>query len=358
MRPSRVFAIVTAAAFVFATLGCPTGQQQSCGGGGRNSDGCGSNECVPTVSSAWTDNELGVIVQSPPCPYVLGSKNADEIYAITDTAPAGDVTAGSNADVTVVDSASTTVIGSDLDVAFTPKFADSTTYVAYLATNSYPGQYTIPGNDTLMVNTLNTTAHSMYYGGQPFAYETIHGHINASSQDLVGANGTVEGTPAIWRSEPAWDTTAYTYEWYLDGSQVATTAEYTASLSTGLHTLSNVTIRTDNSRDSVALSVEAYDAAINGPTSVQPFATCTWYGSASNGSSPYSYNWTTPVSYSGQYFSYQNGSNDGEAFYLTLDVTDAAGYEIPLTETIHVSNNAPICPDFITRGAHASAARR
>ncbi|HVA56515.1 MAG TPA: hypothetical protein VNF92_01380 [Gemmatimonadaceae bacterium] len=352
MTLSKCLSSVTFAALVVATLGtgCPNGQQTTCGGGGNNNDGCGHNECKPTVNSAWTDSRLGLQVITPPCPYTVGSKSAGIGYGGDDTTRHGNLTWDSQANFYVLDTVTDNTIIQQTGVQFTAFAFDTSLYGAHFFMTGYPGTYTVPGNDTLTVDELESTADNMYYGGSPLAWEIIHGHINNSSQALIGANAAVEGAPTMWRSEPAWDTTAYAFKWILDGTQVATTDEYTASLSTGLHTLSNVTIRTDNSRDSVVLAVKAYDAAINGPTTVRPFATCTWYGSASNGSSPYSYDWTSPVSSSDQYFTYENGSNDGEAFYLTLDVTDAAGYEIPLTETIHVSTNAPICPDVPIRG--------
>lgn len=337
---------VAFAACCFAALGSQCSDAPTTPGkGGWNND---NGDCSPNPSSAWTENHLGVRIQSPTCPYEVASNSASVIFAGIDTTSISYVTGSSDADLVVTDTVTGDFVGPPDDGAgFVQSTYSDTMYVAYLAMTGQPGEYAVPStNDTLMVDEIASTANNMaVWDGASSAWLLIHGHVSATAQDLLGNNGAVEDVPAMWRSKPAWDTTGYTYAWYLDGTQVATSDEYTASLSSGLHTLSNVTIRADNSRDSVVLSVKAYDAAINGPTSVQPFATCTWYGSASGATSPYSYNWTSPTSSSGQYFTWQNGSNDGEAFYLSLNVTDAAGYTIPLTETIHVSNNAPICPD-------------
>lgn len=84
--------------------------------------------------------------------------------------------------------------------------------------------------------------------------------------------------------------------------------------------------------------------AIEGPTTVQPFATCSWSGSASGTVEPYTYTWFAPgTNGSGEYFDYQNGVYSGGSFTLQLQVQDASGGVTSVSRTVSVSSSAPVC---------------
>ncbi|HET7631928.1 MAG TPA: hypothetical protein VFK16_06420 [Gemmatimonadaceae bacterium] len=291
-------------------------------------------------------------VTAPPCPLVIAYATDWVTYAGSETAPSnviefnayGDPETYSDAEV--VKEADWSSIASEPFVYFVRSPSDSSLYLAQFSMTGTPGLYPDPDTLTKMYDSLDTQVASANTLGTPHAWKLLPGRISSVSQDLLGSTGVNEGASATWRSYPDWDTTAYKYKWFVDGSEVSDAATYTTSFgSAGTHTIANVAIRGDNTSDSVVMSIKAFAAAINGPTRVRPFVECSWYGSASDGSSPYSYQWTGAAQHTGQYLTFENGSNNGEEFTLTLYITDHDGYKIGISRNVQVSSSAPICPD-------------
>jgi hypothetical protein len=85
---------------------------------------------------------------------------------------------------------------------------------------------------------------------------------------------------------------------------------------------------------------------IEGPTRIQPGATCTWRAVASGGTPPYSYNWTNDGLYAGSdeyYTGSKDSGNIGSSFPLTVTVTDAADQYDSAEITVYEDESARIC---------------
>lgn len=89
--------------------------------------------------------------------------------------------------------------------------------------------------------------------------------------------------------------------------------------------------------------------SIDGPTQIEPGATCTWYAVVGNGTSPYSYQWTAsqmaPSSGTDYYFT---ASKDAGSFAtswpLKVVVTDAVGGQGEHEITVYEDPSAGLCP--------------
>lgn len=79
-----------------------------------------------------------------------------------------------------------------------------------------------------------------------------------------------------------------------------------------------------------------------GPNEVRPNVTCSWEGTASGGTPPYTFEWHVNSVYagSGTYFEY---TNSGSTFTLKLTVRDAANGYGSTSRTVIVSSSAPAC---------------
>lgn len=86
--------------------------------------------------------------------------------------------------------------------------------------------------------------------------------------------------------------------------------------------------------------------SIDGPTEIQPGATCTWYAVVSGGTAPYSYQWTNDGQPVGNDYSYTGSKGAGSTsswFTVKLVVTDAAGGSSQHEITVYETSAAEIC---------------
>jgi subtilisin family serine protease len=89
--------------------------------------------------------------------------------------------------------------------------------------------------------------------------------------------------------------------------------------------------------------------SIDGPTQIQPSATCTWYAVVGNGTPPYSYQWTaSQMAPSYGYDYYFTASKDAGSFAtswpLKVVVTDAVGGTGEHEITVYENPSAMVCP--------------
>jgi len=103
------------------------------------------------------------------------------------------------------------------------------------------------------------------------------------------------GLQATVRAVTDADTNRYSYSWAIDGQPVgfdnAVIDAYFPS--SGIHTVTAYAAYL-NGVDTISATLNVYDASIDGPSTVKPFATCSWSASMSGGTSPFSYSWTVP----------------------------------------------------------------
>lgn len=86
--------------------------------------------------------------------------------------------------------------------------------------------------------------------------------------------------------------------------------------------------------------------AIDGPTQIQPDATCTWFSDVSGGTPPYSYYWTNDgqfVSSDPDYTGGKLGGSTKDYFDLKLTVTDAASASNSHEIRVNENESAPMC---------------
>ncbi|HEX2080669.1 MAG TPA: hypothetical protein VHG08_23395 [Longimicrobium sp.] len=79
----------------------------------------------------------------------------------------------------------------------------------------------------------------------------------------------------------------------------------------------------------------------SGPSTIQPNKTCEWLAAASGGTAPYTWDWsggTTIYEDEGYYLARSSSS-----FYVTVQVTDAAGSTASASRYVGVSSTAPTC---------------
>lgn len=84
---------------------------------------------------------------------------------------------------------------------------------------------------------------------------------------------------------------------------------------------------------------------INGPGSVQRYATCTWWAGVSNGTWPYSYSWQAVSGGSGtaSYDQWTGFTISSVGFTLKVTVTDANGIKATQSRFITTDTSAPSC---------------
>lgn len=324
--------------------GCPMSDSEDPGGSGVNHE---SRPCSYAGTSAWNNNLLQMEVSQPPCPFVVKAASDIVTYAARVTAPSTKVNSGGSSyvDAWVLKARDASTIASDTFNPYQQSPNDPTIYFADVSATGTPGLYPEPDTTTKLRDSLSAFSYYMASNGIAEGWKIIPGRIDATAQSVIGPAGVVSGGTGSWHSYPQWDTTAYRYKWVVDGVlQTGTGAWLSKSFTTGTHTVANVTIRADNTRDSIVKTVKSFVVTISGPSSVRPFATCEWTGSASGGTSPYSFAWTAAgASGSGSYFDYTNGSPSGSSFTVGLTATDASGTPVPVSRNVTVSSGAPIC---------------
>lgn len=324
-----------------------------------NPDGISVNHetrpCPPGgANSAWTSNSLQLNVTKPPCPFIIKSTQSEVTYGAVIEAPANKIGFSypggpvlSYITAYVLKLSTATEITSSHFIPFVPLPGYPSIYRALVDMSGFPGWYLESADPTMMLDSLHVEAGSMASGGFPSAWKRMPGRINAGAQDIIGPNAIATGQLGTWRSYTQWDTTAYTYRWIVDGQEVvgAVGNTYSRTLSAGAHTIANVTIRADDSRDTASVNVKAFNGAIAGPASVKPFASCSWSASASGGSAPYGFSWSAPGGTgSTSWFEYQNGASNGESFTIQVGITDATGAQIWISRQVQVRTTAPQCP--------------
>lgn len=290
----------------------------------------------------------------PPCPFTIKSSFAGVTYAADISAPSSKLTYNYDSSVVlsyvnayVMKRSNASEIASSTFNSFEKSIDDAGTYFSHPNTYGFPGNY--PESDpTKMLDSLHVDAAFMVSGGAfVHAWRIYPGNIDANAQLVIGPTTIATGHSGTWRSYPSWDTTAYSYKWIVDGQEIpgSAYAMYHRSFTAGTHVISNVTIRADETRDTVSVTVKSYNVAISGPTSVRPLSTCSWSGSASAGTAPYAFEWSAPGGGgSSQWFNYTNSAGSGGGFAVQLAVTDATGTQIYVTRQVSVSSAAPVCP--------------
>ncbi|HEY4217325.1 MAG TPA: PKD domain-containing protein [Gemmatimonadaceae bacterium] len=255
-------------------------------------------------------------------------------------------------DAEAMDDYSASTISSAPFVTFMKEAGDTMTYFASPMLSGYPGNYKAPDDPTRMVDSLNVAAGAMNGGGFSEAWKILPGAITNVSQSVTGPAYVVTGSSATWRSIPDWDTTGYTYRWLLDGTTIASAqgAQYQNIFGTsGTYSLSNVATRADNSSDTVTRTVTvgpALDVSIDGPTLIQPGATCSWNAVISNGTSPYAYEWQSQGQGVVGYDEYYTGAKEpglGATFDLQVSATDSHGAPGLAQITVTEDSSAPVC---------------
>jgi hypothetical protein len=218
---------------------------------------------------------------------------------------------------------------------------------------AYPGQFrNFPDNPSQMLDSLHVDAIGLLFGNAR-AWKILPGDIDPQAQTIVGVGGVVYGSPQTWRSKPQWDTTGYTYRWLLNGEPIAnaTGATYTSSLGTaGSYSLSNVTIRTDNTADTVTLGVTVFlSANITGPGVVVESSSGHWQAGVSGGTGSYTYQWWadgSPVGGNGPSLDMAL-SPGGTNHRLEVDITDSNGSTGNAVYDVYVDYaNCPGCDPF------------
>lgn len=313
------------------------------GGGQHNTP---YNCATGALDNAWRNARLSGDQTDPPCPY--------HVYMTEDVNFAGNVY-GPKA---------TTSLGGDVTLNTIRSVYDGVPVVSSMwqdwgddpnnsdgrmvqFRSSYTAGYVRPdlGEAPWSHDSGTVTVTATSYGTAN-AYIAMTGSNDAFANLIVGPGGAAVGQAVPFRAYPAADTNAYTsYAWQVDGASVpgsGAVLDYAFSQD-GNHTVTSLITDLDTTY-TVNHSVKAYTVTISGPSSVQPFATCTWSGSASGGTSPYSYSWSAiGASQSGQYFDYTNDAVDGSSFTIQLTVTDGTGTQATRTQNVTASSNAHAC---------------
>lgn len=89
-----------------------------------------------------------------------------------------------------------------------------------------------------------------------------------------------------------------------------------------------------------------FPVSIDGPTEIQPGATCTWYAFASGGTPPYSYQWSnnyTPVGNDYYYSGSKETGSGGTTFRVRVAVVDAANAQGEHEITVSENQSAQVC---------------
>lgn len=327
---------------------CPA-DTTSPGKGGRNDE---PNPCGNGKNNGWTNNQLTLEMSKPPCPFEIKTAGATVTFAGRITAPSTKITylspggaVSSYVTAFVMKRSDASQIAFDGFNTFQQSPSDPNIFFSEISMDGNPGYYVEASNPTKMLDSLHAQAQFMA-SGYAESWKFLAGNINANAPIIIGGNAIATGQIGTWRSYPEWDTTAYNYKWLVDGQEVAGAigAAYSTSFTTGTHSVSNVTIRADNTRDSLTVFVKAYNGSISGPSNVRPFVTCIWFADASGGTAPYSYSWTAVGgSGTGQWFDYFNSVASGGSFTVQLSVTDGTGATITIDKNVNVSSNAPVC---------------
>lgn len=82
----------------------------------------------------------------------------------------------------------------------------------------------------------------------------------------------------------------------------------------------------------------------DGPGQVRRYDTCTWRASVSNGTWPYTYDWSaTSASGTSYLYEWTGSTISSVGFTLTVEVTDANGVKATQSRWITTSTSAPLC---------------
>ncbi len=337
MRTPRAYR--SAALFVAATglVSC-LGDVTDPGGGGMNTD---PRRCTTNWTRSWSDNQLAINVTQPPCPFTVRDEWTFIDYVALITAPRAKIMFDvygrpeSYINAEAMDWYTASRIASASFVYFQQDPGDQNMFRAEPRMSGRPGTYKVPGNPAQMLDSLHADAVFMAVGGFSQGWKILPGNITSVSQTVLGSDNVPAGAVGTWRSQPHWDTTAYTYRWLVDGTEIAGAlgARHDRAFeSAGTYRLTNVTIRTDETRDTVTRTITVtLNGAISGPTQIPSEGQYAWTVTGSGSSTGvYSYVWervaggnSQIVSTSSSYSDYI-GPSDGS---FTLRVTvRSSGY--------------------------------
>lgn len=298
------------------------------------------------LNNAWIQARLGGGQQEPPCPYhVLQTSNV--AFAAYVFGPKATTSLNGDVELGPVNS----VYDGLQVVPWMPRYwqddpnASDNRLVQF--NGYYLAGYTRPdlGQAPWSHDSGTVIATGTNYGTAT-AFLTMSGSDDATANLVVVPGGAAVGELVLLRAFPAADTNAYSaYAWKVDGVSVPGNGAQISYAFTGAGTHTVTALITDlDTTYTASDTVKAYNVTISGPSTVKPFATCTWSGSASSGTSPYSYSWSAlNTSQSGQYLDYTNDAADGSSFTIQLSVTDGSGTQAVRTKTVTARSTAREC---------------
>lgn len=308
------------------------------GGGGVYTD---PRSCRSYWSSGWTNNNLQLNVNSPPCPFTVADGYTWVTFAAVITAPRDKIVFGpygvdSYVGAWALNWYGPGQIGYAWPVYFQQDPGNQNMFRAQPQFSGTPGAQHLrnPANSAQIMDSLHVEAYTMNGGGNPHAWKILPGNVTNVVPNLLGPTSAVAGLSSSWRIQPHWDTTAYTYRWLLNGTEIANArgAVYTQAFSSaGTYNLSGVSIRSDNTADTVNRAVTvSLLVGVTGISTIKTAGNYSWSAGATGGNGSYTYTWEKRVD-SGSY--YWVGSGPSYAEYIdgssgsTIDfrVTAASG---------------------------------
>lgn len=281
---------------VLAALNCG-GDVTTPGGGGQQND---PRRCYSGFNTPWSNNGLNLDVTSPPCPFTVNSRSSQLTYAGKVTAPRQKITfdgttVRSYVNVYAMNYYDASTIASANFVPFVQSPSDASVYRAEVNMSGVPGTFLAPGSSSQMLDSLHVDAQFMVASGIASAWKVLPGNVTSAPPIVLGPTNVAAGTGNTWRSQPDWDTTAYTFRWLVNGQEVpgATQATFATTLyPAGTYQVTNVATRTDGTGDAVTKTVSAViTASINGYHDVTEWVLAHFDASASGGGDPYTYDW-------------------------------------------------------------------
>lgn len=335
MNSSTTFLRIAAAGFFAAMLsGCDlTGPAK--GGRQDNPNRCGAKG----YDNVASESGISLVVTAPSCAFSAQYPYSYISYAATVYEPtaSADPRWPPTARVEVMSAYTWAIFGS-LNTGFmTRDFPDTTRFKGVVSQQLQPGYYPNPaaGHEAEMVDSMVAYVDvnpNRWPGGQAKSWYVVTGTVSSAPHDLLGPTSVRPTLTANWRMRTDWDTTQYTFQWLVDGTQPpnAVGAQFSTAFNVlGDHTLTSISIRTDNSADTVRRLINVpFTVDVNGPSSMDPNGPGgVWNAAIPVGVAPYTYSWSidgTPIGITDA--SYGGTVGPPGIHRLSVYVTDAAGH--------------------------------